>query len=253
MPRDDLAPSSFSTMKRFLAVLCVATIVGCGGDASISLEPGADLAGEDLSGINLQDAELSGIDLRGANLRGANLIATILTGADLSSADLREADLTAVWLVSAQLSNADLRGANLMGGIFVRADLRGADLTGADLTGTVFIEADLSGVDLSQANFEDAIFDCEDRTDVCRATGVAFYEPAPLGTTTLPPLVTSPPTSRPAVTSSGGSVPCYYLPMPCAPSQSKQIVETYCAPYSTMQGIIKYLWSDGSMSYGGFC
>ena len=70
-------------------------------------------------------ADLSGADLQGADLRWANL-----QGADLQGADLRRADLSGANLQGADLRRADLSGADLSG-----ADLQGADLQGADLSG----------------------------------------------------------------------------------------------------------------------
>jgi uncharacterized protein YjbI with pentapeptide repeats len=63
------------------------------------------LAGANLSGARLWDADLSGQDLRGANLAGARLMRADLRGANFQGAELRYANL----------SEADLRGANLGG------------------------------------------------------------------------------------------------------------------------------------------
>ena len=73
--------------------------------------PGANLSGENLSGVDLTGENLSGVDLTNANLSGANLSSANLTGADLSDADLTGANLTGANLTGANLSGADLTGA----------------------------------------------------------------------------------------------------------------------------------------------
>lgn len=71
-----------------------------------------NLAGADLSYLNL-----SGSNLTNANLRGANLRRCDLTGVTLRGADLREADLTAALVTQAQLDEAkSLDGATLPDG-----------------------------------------------------------------------------------------------------------------------------------------
>ena len=80
----------------------------------------------DLSGVDLEYADLDGVDLRNANL----------SGADLGGADLRNANL---WY-------ADLRGADLRDTSLGCANLYGADLGGADLGGANLWFTDLSCV-----------------------------------------------------------------------------------------------------------
>ena len=64
----------------------------------------------DLSGLNLEGADLSGFNLNRANLSGANL-----EGADLSGAFLRYADLSGANLEGANIEGADLFDADLIG------------------------------------------------------------------------------------------------------------------------------------------
>lgn len=71
-------------------------------------------------------------DLAGADLCGLDLIEANLAGADLRHADLRGADLT-----KAVLADAHLEGAN-----FFRAVLDRADLTRAHLDGALFLWSD---------------------------------------------------------------------------------------------------------------
>ena len=104
---------------------------------------GVDLEYADLDGADLRDANLSGADLRGTDLRSANLWYADLRGADLRDASLGCADLGYADLGGANLGCADLRGADLRG-----ADLRGADLRDANLYGADLRDADLGGANL---------------------------------------------------------------------------------------------------------
>ena len=63
-----------------------------------------------LSGFNLECADLSGFNLNRVNLSGANL-----EGADLSGAFLRYADLSGANLEGANIEGADLFDADLIG------------------------------------------------------------------------------------------------------------------------------------------
>ena len=115
-----------------------------------------------LSGVNLDMADLSGADLSRvnlirANLSGVNLDMADLSGADLSRAILIRADLSGAILYMADLSGAYLNGANLS-----RANLSAADLSRADLSGAGFKEAGIGwttfgNVDLSIATGLDSV------------------------------------------------------------------------------------------------
>ena len=102
----------------------------------------------DLSGVDLEYADLDGADLRDANLSGADLRGADLRNASLWYADLRGADFRDASLGCADLGYADLGGANLSGADLRDADLRGADLGHANLYGADFSGADLDGADL---------------------------------------------------------------------------------------------------------
>lgn len=99
-----------------------------------------NLAGADLSGMDLTDYRLTGANLAGANLRGTNLTGAILLGANLTDANLE----------SAVLCNANLNGANLEG-----ANLRNAELGGAgtSFAGALLRQTDIRGVDFCAGNF----------------------------------------------------------------------------------------------------
>ena len=107
---------------------------------------GVDLEYADLDGADLRDANLSGADLRGADLRDANLWYADLRGADLRDASLGCADLGYADLGGANLSGADLRDADLRGANLGHANLYGADFSGADLGGADLWSTDLSCV-----------------------------------------------------------------------------------------------------------
>jgi uncharacterized protein YjbI with pentapeptide repeats len=118
---------------------------------------GEDLSDLDLSGINLGEADLSeadffGADLSNANLKMASMPEADLSDANLSGAELYKADLSSAFLTEANLTGAYLAEANMSG-----ADLRGSrlhnvDMTEADLTSANLSEAVLSGSNLSHAN-----------------------------------------------------------------------------------------------------
>lgn len=74
---------------------------------------GVDLSGKNLDKADLEGADLSGSKLAGADIREANLKGAVLIGADLRNANLKGADL-----YKANLSNADLTGANIEGALF---------------------------------------------------------------------------------------------------------------------------------------
>lgn len=106
--------------------------------------------------IDLAGAELSQVDLRGVHLSSANLHHADLSGARLDKAQLLDADLT-----YARLLGSGLHGAQLQAAIFNSADLRGADfsdsdLRRADLRASMLTNANLRRADLREANLMSA-------------------------------------------------------------------------------------------------
>jgi uncharacterized protein YjbI with pentapeptide repeats len=89
----------------------------CGNDCDVSDVKA--LAGRDLT----ECYDLAGADLKGATLTNANLYFVALEGADLRRAKLTNADLEGANLANANLKDADLAGANLK-----NANLKNADL-----------------------------------------------------------------------------------------------------------------------------
>ena len=145
------------------------------------------MASADLSGVNLQNANLNGAllfraklgievedldaysienevawvnkrtitaNLSKAKLVKADLSNAVLCGVDFQGADLSEANLDGANLISANLSGANLHAANLSIDSFIISDedLKTASTwTGANLSG-----ADLRGANLSEANLKQA-------------------------------------------------------------------------------------------------
>jgi len=96
-----------------------------------------------LSGIPFEEEEISNdekvrraiIGGRAKNLAGRDLSGLDLTGANLANSDLSGVDFTGSELIDADFSGAKLIDANLSDAFLIGADLRGADLSGAILTG----------------------------------------------------------------------------------------------------------------------
>lgn len=115
------------------------------------LTPGADLAYQDLSGVDLVGADLQESVLARTDLQGAGLSWAALANSDLHDADLRGANL-----MGTELRRADLSGANLSGAVLNGADLRDANLSGADLSQTDLNWAILRRANLGRANLRKA-------------------------------------------------------------------------------------------------
>jgi hypothetical protein len=86
----------------------------------------AQMAGSNLTGASLEDADLSYSNLQGVRLDGCCLVNANLAGADLSGSSLK---------------SCDLRG----------ADMAGADLSGCNLTGARLRDVKFGGVKLADA------------------------------------------------------------------------------------------------------
>jgi hypothetical protein len=122
------------------------TIITTGGPEpeNHTVCPRADLAGVDLSGLQLGYSEFQEANLSKATISGSDLNFAKLTGANLRNANLT--DSTAGLSASAGI---DMTGANLTRSLWIAADLSGAKLTNAILSGARFENADLSGAELS--------------------------------------------------------------------------------------------------------
>ena len=133
---------------------------------------GGNAEGTDLSGINLQRAQLSMANLAQVDLSGtqlqysiligaflaeANLFQTRLWHADMRAAALPGANLWAAELLSTNLVAANMRGAELWSTDLSAADLRNADLSYTELVMTDLSDTNLAGVDFSGAKMNGAI------------------------------------------------------------------------------------------------
>lgn len=85
-----------------------------------------------------------------------NFVYADLTGANLNSADLREMNFTGAILRYANLTNAHLDGAVLESALLSNADLSGADLTEANLHRATAMEVNFSHAILTEANLSGA-------------------------------------------------------------------------------------------------
>ncbi|HBP87788.1 MAG TPA: hypothetical protein DD706_08840 [Nitrospiraceae bacterium] len=110
----------------------------------------------DLSGGNFSSMELSGVDLDGANLQDVNFNKADLSGAMLSGANLTESSLMEANLTGANLKNANVSEADLLKAILVRANLERAHLAKTDLTGADVTEANLTDANLHLTNLQSA-------------------------------------------------------------------------------------------------
>ena len=109
-----------------------------------------DLAGANLSGIDLavkflRHATLTGADLSKGNLYKTRLFGANLSQANLSSAHALEIELGYAKLVGANLTKANLRDADMEKANLTNANLRGADLRRAKLSGAKLDGAQLTG------------------------------------------------------------------------------------------------------------
>jgi uncharacterized protein YjbI with pentapeptide repeats len=140
---------------------------------------GADLAGLDLSYLdmsgmvfnfadlshtNMSNCDLTKAVMRGVKVEGTNFSNSSLSGATLENikahgAKFYKANLTRTSIIRADFTKADLRYAN-MAGILMKYDAAGEQLSSllwhTDLSRANLEFADMRGVDLSGANFTSA-------------------------------------------------------------------------------------------------
>ena len=123
-----------------------------------TIEHQSDLAGANLSGIEIIDADLSHSILAGANLAGSRAInvnweRVSLERANLVKVDFRGEDLQGVDFRHADLSGADLSEANLKGANLAFTNLTNADFKKADLQGVCFDYSHMERTDFTNAQF----------------------------------------------------------------------------------------------------
>ena len=130
-------------------------------DLSMANLIGTNLQGANLENKDLRAADFTWADLSNANMSGANLSYAIMGGADLSGANMRYSRF-----IYASLANADMSMSDLQGAIFTAADLRGANLTCSDMSCADLRSANLEGANLTNADLKDANINHVDLTGV---------------------------------------------------------------------------------------
>ncbi|QPJ60834.1 MAG: pentapeptide repeat-containing protein [Candidatus Nitronauta litoralis] len=137
-----------------------------GEDWSFSIFEGCDLTGADLELANLQHCHFKGANLSGSNLKEADLTGTVLTQATLAGSDCSQVSLSKATLMatdaseckfdSADLESTTLFNADFSNSSFVDADLSKAQAEGANFTQTDLTRADLGSAGMPSTDFTDA-------------------------------------------------------------------------------------------------
>jgi uncharacterized protein YjbI with pentapeptide repeats/uncharacterized protein YjdB len=123
--------------------------------ATITVTP----AGNALEGTTLTSTtNYAVVDLSGANINNANITSSNFAGAKLSGSTFTGATITDANFTNASLVGANLSGATIKSTDFTNADLSGATLTGVDASGTIFNNASLANVNLTGANVTNVNF-----------------------------------------------------------------------------------------------
>jgi uncharacterized protein YjbI with pentapeptide repeats len=118
------------------------------------------LAGRDLTGANLEDADVRHVDFSDATLNRAILVFAWAKNAQFNRAQLQGAHFDGVDLQGASLFRAQLQGASLFGAQLQSATLDGAQLQGAFLGAAPLIGAAyLQGATLDRAQLQGAWLD----------------------------------------------------------------------------------------------
>lgn len=107
-----------------------------------------------LSGLMLDDADLTSIDLNHKNLRSTDFEFCTLTSATFSGANISRANFTgAEGFTAGQLaSTRNFTHHNISGINFTDVDISGINLTKVNLSKTLLTDADLSGATFTKAN-----------------------------------------------------------------------------------------------------
>jgi hypothetical protein len=138
------------------------------------------------------EPDVSGVDLEGANLRGINLGGSYhpdrgnlghidLEGINLTNADLRDAQFNDARLFDASLNGANCQNANFAGANLARAYLIGTNFGHAELGNIDFTEAHLQGADFSYAGLNATIFGENDLSSVKGLETVEHRAPSIIG------------------------------------------------------------------------
>jgi uncharacterized protein YjbI with pentapeptide repeats len=112
----------------------------------------ANLAGADLRGAGFQNASMRGADLRNVIFGNTGLYGVDLSGANLGGVNMAVPDL---YLTEVNLQGAKLQGARLPASM-TRVKLANTDLSGLSFRGVNLTDSDLTGATVTGANMEGA-------------------------------------------------------------------------------------------------
>lgn len=115
---------------------------------------GVNLAGADLSKLDLRHINFKFANLRGAGLQGANLSYCCLERCDLSASNMEGVILFGVKMVCANLERASLRAAHMEDPLGKRTNMEGVNLKGAILEGSSMAGVNLRVATLKNANLK---------------------------------------------------------------------------------------------------
>ena len=131
-----------------LAALAVAAaIVPTAGAADCAMKPGANCAGMDLRGHNMNGMALHAMNLAGANMSGMTVTGANLAGANMKGADMRGTTMRKMTMKGADMSKANLTGSTVIGGNWSKAKMMHSKLGGITVSKT-----NMSNVDFSHAS-----------------------------------------------------------------------------------------------------
>ncbi|KAG8237838.1 hypothetical protein J437_LFUL002447 [Ladona fulva] len=118
---------------------------------------GVNLAGADLSRLDLRNINFKYACLHGCRMVGANLSWCSLERADLSHAKLEGSQLLGVKMLCANLEGASLRGCNFEDPAGSRANMESVNLKGANLEGSNMAGVNLRVATLKNANLQNCV------------------------------------------------------------------------------------------------
>lgn len=124
--------------------------------------------------------DLSGVNLEGADLRNANLFQADLSYANLTRANLVGADLADANLTEANLYMAGLRYVNLTSSVVVRSNMRDAEFSWA-----IFHNTRLEDPDLTDALFAHTVFANVNLSQVVGLANCHHYGPSSIDFSSL--------------------------------------------------------------------
>ncbi|KAI5715366.1 hypothetical protein M8J77_014977 [Diaphorina citri] len=115
---------------------------------------GVNLAGSDLSRLDLRNINFKYACLHGCRMIGTNLSYCLMERADLSHAQLEGAQFLGVRMLCANLEGANLRGCNFEDPAGIKANMEGVNLKGANLEGSNMAGVNLRVATLKNANLQ---------------------------------------------------------------------------------------------------